>query len=203
MTTAKEALDRLKNGNQRFVNDELTEESHASRRHSPSQAAPQEPFAIVLACSDSRVPTEVIFDCGIGELFIIRVAGNIATPSQIGSIEYAASQLGTPLVVVLGHSNCGAVAATLAEMNGGDRLDSPNLRSILDAVRPALVPVLKDHPGATDAEVIGPCIRANVRAVADELPRNSKILSDRIEQGELTIVGAEYSIETGRVEFLD
>jgi carbonic anhydrase len=196
MISATEALQRLRDGNRRFVRNEVSKETLASREHRAGAVAPQKPFAIVLACSDSRVPTELIFDCGIGELFVIRVAGNIATPSQIGSIEYAATQIGTPLVVVLGHSNCGAVSATLQTMAGEIAIDSPNLGAIVDAIRPAIEDV------AAGDDVLANSIRANVRAAANQLSQKSSILAGLIDDGELQVVAAEYSIETGEIDFI-
>lgn len=203
MISAVDALDRLREGNRRFVSDEVSEETLASREHRAGAATPQNPFAIILACSDSRVPTELIFDRGIGELFVIRVAGNIVAPSQIGSIEYAAKQFGTRLVVVLGHSNCGAIIATLQELALKDSHRSPNLRAIVDRIRPAVQPILGENSDVEDKSVIGRCVRANVRASVEQLQHGSLILEQLIDAGELEIVGAEYSIETGNIEFFE
>jgi carbonic anhydrase len=201
MISAVDALERLREGNRRFVDDEVSEEALARREHKAGAAAPQHPFAIILACSDSRVPTELIFDCGIGDLFVIRVAGNIVAPSQIGSIEFAAKQFGTRLVVVLGHSNCGAIIATLKELSLKESVRSPNLRAIVDRIRPALEPVLHDDSDLDDEEVVSSCIRANVRASVERLRHGSLILEQLIGSGDLKIIGAEYSIETGNIEF--
>ena len=201
MISAVDALERLREGNRRFVNDEVSEETLASREHKAGAATPQNPFAIILACSDSRVPTELIFDRGIGDLFVIRVAGNIVAPSQIGSIEFAAKQFGTRLVVVLGHSNCGAITATLKELALKESVRSPNLRAIVDRIRPALEPVLHDDSDLDDEEVVSSCIRANVRASVERLRHGSLILEQLVETGDLQIAGAEYSIETGIIEF--
>ena len=203
MISAEAALERLREGNRRFVSDEVSDETLASREHRAGAAAPQNPFAIILACSDSRVPTELIFDRGIGDLFVIRVAGNIVAPSQIGSIEYAAKQFNTQLVVVLGHSNCGAVIATLQELALKDSHRSPNLRAIVDRVRPALEPVLADDCDVDDEAVIDACVRANIRASVEQLQHGSLILEQLIESGDLKIIGAEYSIETGNIEFFE
>jgi carbonic anhydrase len=203
MISADVALERLREGNRRFVSDEVSEETLASREHRAGAASPQNPFAIVLACSDSRVPTELIFDRGIGDLFVIRVAGNIVAPSQIGSIEYAAKQFNTRLVVVLGHSNCGAIIATLQELALKDSHRSPNLRAIVDRVRPALGPVLEDGWDVDDEAVIATCVRANIRASVEKLRHGSLILERLIEAGDLKIIGAEYSIETGNIEFFE
>jgi carbonic anhydrase len=203
MTPALDALERLREGNHRFVSDEVSEEALASREHRAGAAEPQNPFAIILACSDSRVPTELIFDQGIGDLFVIRVAGNIVAPSQIGSIEYAAKQFGTPLVVVLGHSNCGAIIATLQELALNESHRSPNLRAIVDRIRPAVEPVIGDQLNVDDEATITRCVRANVRASVEQLQHGSLIVEQLIDANELRIVGAEYSIETGRIEFFE
>lgn len=203
MISAADALQRLRDGNRRFVAGECT----ANRLHQPDLTAGQSPFAIVLACSDSRVPPELIFDQGIGDLFVIRVAGNIAAPSQIGSIEFAATQFGTRLVIVLGHSNCGAVIATLRELTKKDEHRSPNLLAIVDRVRAAVEPVFKEHgdgspSGDESKRLIGEAVRANVRASVERLLRDSLIIESLIDEGNLQIIGAEYCVETGTIKFL-
>ncbi len=203
MISATDALERLRDGNRRFISNEVSEEVLAIREHRAGAAAPQNPFAIILACSDSRVPTELIFDQGIGDLFVIRVAGNIVAPSQIGSIEYAAKQFGTRLVVVLGHSNCGAIIATLRELALKESHRSPNLRAIVDRIRPALDPVLEEYYDVEDEAVVASCVRANVQASVDGLQHGSLILEQLIEAKELNIIGAEYSIETGYIDFFE
>ncbi len=203
MISAVDALLRLREGNGRFVSGEVSEIALASREHRAGKAMPQNPFAIILACSDSRVPTELIFDRGIGDLFVIRVAGNIVAPSQIGSIEFAAEQFNTQLVVVLGHSDCGAIIATLQELALKEPHRSPNLRAIVDRVRPAVEPVLKDNDDVDDAIVISRCVRANVQASVEQLQNGSLILESLISTGDLQIIGAEYSIENGGIEFFE
>ena len=203
MMSAIDALERLREGNRRFASDEVSEDTLASREHRVGAAMPQNPFAIILACSDSRVPTELIFDRGIGDLFVIRVAGNIVAASQIGSIEFAAKQFGTSLVVVLGHSNCGAIIATLQELVLKESHRSPNLRAIVDRVRPAVEPVIQEHSNVDDEAVVTLCVRANIRASVERLKRGSLILEQLIDANELKIVGAEYSIETGIIEFFE
>jgi len=203
MIAPADALQRLRDGNQRFVSADAVANSTVYRGHQPGMADAQNPFAIVLACSDSRVPTELIFDQGLGDLFVIRVAGNIVAPSQIGSIEYAAKQFGTRLVVVLGHSNCGAVIATLNELAKREEHRSPNLRAIVDRVRPAVEPVLAQHVNNDPDAVIGDAVRANIQASVEQLSQASSIVADLIKAGDLQIVGAEYSIETGIIEFFD
>jgi carbonic anhydrase len=201
MISAADALERLREGNRRFVSDEANHDPISNRGHQAGMASGQYPFAIVLACSDSRVPTELIFDQGIGDLFVIRVAGNIVAPSQIGSIEFAAKQFGTRLVLVLGHSHCGAVIATLDELVLKESHRSPNLRAIVDRIRPAVEPLLEEHKGLTDDEILNMAIRANVLASVEQLQHGSLIIEDLIKKNELQIVGAEYSIEKGTVEF--
>ena len=203
MISAVDALERLREGNRRFVQGDTTNEAAQSHAHRPEMAAGQNPFAIVLACSDSRVPIELIFDQGFGDLFVIRVAGNIVAPSQVGSVEFAATQFGTRLVVVLGHSNCGAVIATLKELAKKDTLRSPNLRAIVDRVRPAVEPILAQYKDDESPEVIGAAIRANVVASVGRLQHGSLIIEKLIEDGQLHIVGADYSIETGVIDFFD
>ena len=203
MISATDALERLRDGNRRFISNEVSEKVLTIREHRAGAAPPQNPFAIILACSDSRVPTELIFDQGIGDLFVIRVAGNIVAPSQIGSIEYAAKQFGTRLVVVLGHSNCGAIIATLRELALKESHRSPNLRAIVDRIRPALDPVLEEYYDAEDEAVVASCVRANVQASVDGLQHGSLILEQLIEAKELNIIGAEYSIETGYIDFFE
>ncbi len=203
MISAADALERLREGNRRFVSDEVSEETLASREHRAGAATPQNPFAIILACSDSRVPTELIFDRGIGDLFVIRVAGNIVASSQIGSIEYAAEQFGTRLVVVLGHSDCGAITATLQELALKESHRSPNLRTIVDRVRPAVESIFKENDDVDDDAVISRCVHANVRASVEHLQHGSLILEQLIDKGSLQIIGAEYSIETGYIQFFE
>lgn len=203
MISPTDALQRLRDGNQRFVSGDADDNSTIIRGHKPGMAATQNPFAIILACSDSRVPIELIFDQGVGDLFVIRVAGNIVAPSQIGSVEFAATQFGTRLVLVLGHSNCGAITATLDELAKKASHRSPNLRAIVDRVRPAVEPILAKHTNDEPEEVLEQAIRANVRASVDQLLHGSLIIESLIGAGDLQIVGAEYSIETGIVEYLE
>ena len=201
MIPAMEALERLKEGNRHFVADIRRQKEIAPRR--AEVAAGQEPFAIILGCSDSRVPAELIFDQGLGDLFVIRVAGNIVAPSQIGSVEFAAERFHTRLVVVVGHSNCGAISATLEELARPTDLQSRNLRAIVDRIRPAVAPLLKTKLKDDYEALVGEAVRANVRVAADHLRHGSEILEQLIEREGLLIVGAEYSLETGVVDFFD
>lgn len=203
MTSANDALERLREGNRRFAAGEISAESLARRAHQAGMSGGQSPIAIILACSDSRVPVELVFDQGFGDLFVIRVAGNVVAPSQIGSIEFAASQFGTQLVVVLGHSNCGAVTAALKELALEQTLRSPNLRAIVDRVRPSVEPILDMHRDGDEATLTAAAVRANIQASVKKLSHGSLILERLIDEGCLTVIGAEYSIETGRVEFFD
>lgn len=203
MISATDALEKLRDGNGRFVAGDFDAKSLASRAHQAGMSGGQTPFAIILACSDSRVPVELVFDQGFGDLFVIRVAGNIVAPSQVGSIEFAASQFGTRLVVVLGHSNCGAVMAALKELALEQTHRSPNLRAIVDRVRPSIEPILESHRNSDEKTLTNAAVRANIRASVQQLSHGSLILEQLIDEGNLTIVGAEYSIESGNVEFLD
>lgn len=201
MIKAKEALARLKEGNLRFISGKGGRDLDFEHSRRLETVDDQAPFAIVLGCSDSRVPLELIFDQGMGDLFVIRVAGNIAASSQVGSIEFAAETFGTPLLVVMGHSKCGAVAASVDEvLNPGDRL-TPNLEVIVDRIRPAVQARLSREPECSREELIDKVVEDSVRATVKGLVNSSSLLEQRVQNGDLLIVGAEYSLETGRVEF--
>jgi carbonic anhydrase len=202
MLTARDALHRLKEGNRRFVSNQFAGELSSPARRAELVAG-QAPFAIVLGCSDSRVPAELVFDQGFGDLFVIRVAGNIVAPSQVGSVEFAAARFGTRLVVVMGHSQCGAVVAALEEATGRATSQSRNLRSIVDRVRPAVDTVLASRGDLDDDAVIHEAVRANVRASANQLRHASELLEHLMQSDGLLVVGAEYSLETGEVDFFD
>ena len=203
MITAVEALQRLKEGNRRFV--ERVGNHEASLGASPRIALTQEqrPIAIVLGCSDARVPAELVFDQGLGDLFVIRVAGNIVAPSLIGSVEFAAAQFGTRLVVVLGHTRCGAIQVTLEELRRPAENQSPNIRSIVDRVRPAVEVLLKTELRHDEEALARHAVRANVGVSVSHLRHGSELLERLIREEGLTVVGAEYSLETGEVEFFD
>jgi carbonic anhydrase len=203
MIDGLEALERLAEGNRRFVSDVRTLETLMSRKQRAESVEAQEPFAVVLGCSDSRVPVEVVFDQGLGDLFVIRVAGNIVAPSVVGSVEFAAETFGTRLVVVLGHTRCGAVQATLDELQRPTGSQSPNLRSIVDRIRPAVEPLLESEHGYDPETLARHAMRANVRTCADQLRRGSDILERLIRDDGLIVVGAEYSLETGVVSFFE
>jgi carbonic anhydrase len=203
MLTAVEALTRLREGNQRFVANQTTGLILSNPARRAALVARQEPFAIVLGCSDSRVPAELVFDQGFGDLFVIRVAGNIVAPSQVGSVEFAASRFGTRLVVVMGHSQCGAVIATLEELLGRAATPSHNLRSIVDRVRPAVETLLPNR-GLEDLDAfVRDAVRANVRASVNHLRHGSPLLEELAGTAGLVVVGAEYSLDTGVVSFFD
>lgn len=206
MTTtigATEALRRLQEGNRRFVEGRSRQERRFGKPDSENYLDRQEPLAIILGCSDARVPAEIVFDQGLGDLFVIRVAGNIVAPSQLESIEFAASRFGTRLVVVLGHSHCGAVMATIDELERPPEERSRSLRSIVDRVRPAVEPLVTSGVrGGRDA-LVAQAVQANIRASVAQLCRGSEGMQELIREGGLRVVGAEYSLETGAVSFLD
>lgn len=202
MKPAQDALERLRQGNQRFVS-EIRDSGTLGETRRSEVAASQEPFAIILGCADSRVPAELVFDQGLGDLFVIRVAGNIVAPSQIGSIEFAAERFGTRLVVVLGHSSCGAVEATLEELERPSENRSPNLSSIVGRISPSveglLAGSLKDNPEA----LLDEAVKQNIHASVKQLRQGSEILEQLLQDDGLIIVGAEYCLETGVVQFLE
>jgi carbonic anhydrase len=203
MIVARAALERLREGNRRFSANVRTRDTVASRTHRSELAAGQEPFAIILGCSDSRVPAEIVFDQGLGDLFVIRVAGNIVASSQVGSVEFAAARFDTRLVVVLGHSQCGVILATLEELQRPAENQSRNLRAIVDRVRPSVAALLATELRNDPAALVRQAVRANIRASVDHLRHGSDVLEGLVESNGLLVVGAEYSLETGLVEFLD
>lgn len=204
MISAKDALARLQEGNRRFVSN-LRDADSISGRLSPhiDLTKGQDPFAIILGCSDSRVPAEIVFDQGLGDLFVIRVAGNIVAPSQIGSVEFAAERFHTRLVVVLGHSMCGAILATLEELARPRESQSPNLWSIVDRVRPSVENLLETDLRHNHDALVHSAVRANIRASVNQLRHGSSTLENLIQNQGLLVVGAEYSLETGVVDFFD
>jgi carbonic anhydrase len=201
--TALEAVDRLREGNRRFVSGERSAEGVSSLTRRAELVTGQEPFAIVLGCSDSRVPAEIVFDQGLGDLFVIRVAGNIVAPSQIGSVEFAADRFGTRLVVVLGHSQCGAVTATLEELRRPNDAHSPNLRSIVGRIRPAVEGLLATDLAKDEGALLHEAVRTNVRASANQLRHGSELIERLAERDGLLVVGALYSLESGAVDVFD
>src|SRR6266850_5933210 len=203
MISALSALERLRAGNRRFVSGDRSSDALTSQTRRSEVAIGQAPSAIVLGCSDSRVPAEIVFDQGVGDLFVIRVAGNIVASSQVGSVEFAAERFGTPLVVVLGHSQCGAILATLEQLTRPREDQSRNLRSIVDRVRPSVEPLLATELKHDAAALVRQAVRANVRASANHLRHGSELLEQLIQRNGLLVVGAEYALETGVVEFFD
>jgi carbonic anhydrase len=202
MINAGEALMRLRDGNRRFRSGEGYHIDIAGLLRS-QLIQEQEPFAIVLGCSDSRVPVEIIFGQGVGDLFVIRVAGNIVAPSQIGSIEFAAENFGTRLVVVLGHSQCGAIAATLEQLRLPPANRCRNLHAVVDRIRPAVEPLLGSAGAETTEDLLDRAVRANIDTSVENLRHESALLELLIKDEGLLIVGAEYCLETGVVDFIE
>ncbi|MCK6158157.1 carbonic anhydrase [Moraxella osloensis] len=203
--TAEQALEMLKQGNARFV--ENVQNPQSTLLASNALTHVHEPFAIILGCSDARVPAEIVFDQGLGDLFVIRVAGNVVAPSQIGSVEFAAEKFGTKLVVVLGHSHCGAVTACVETLINPDQQFSPNLRSIVDRIRPSVYNLHEIYTAngqdIDEQELINRGIKANVRMSVTQLKHGSRILEDAVNNGSLIIVGAVYDLDTGKVTFIE
>ncbi|HSS00553.1 MAG TPA: carbonic anhydrase [Kofleriaceae bacterium] len=194
------ALRRLEEGNQRFRQGSGGVAAGRGFDAARGTAASQQPFAIVLGCSDSRTPVEIVFDQGFGDLFVVRVAGNIVAPSIVGSIEFAASQFGTRLVVVMGHTGCGAITATMNALATGHGPESKNLRAITDRIAPHIEAIAQRGPGP---ETMREAMQANVRASVDHLRHGSQILEELVLKGRVVVVGAEYVLETGQVQFFE
>jgi len=203
MIAAREALALLQDGNRRFVSDDKNRDAITGRMRRIELAKRQEPFAAILGCSDSRVPVEIVFDQGLGDLFVIRVAGNIVAPSLIGSVEFAAEQFGTRLVVVLGHTRCGAIEATLQQLQRPIENQSHNLHSIVDRIRPSVEGLLKTDLKHDLPALVQAAVRANIRASVKQLRHGSEVIEGLIQKDGLMVVGAEYSLETGVVEFFE
>lgn len=198
---AATALAVLRDGNRRFASNVRSVDVLSSQARRETFVDGQSPNAIILSCSDSRVPAEIVFDCGLGDLFVVRVAGNVCAPSLVGSVEYAASMFGTELVVVMGHTRCGAIEATIQSLLEQGDHPSENIRDIVERISPAVLPLL--DKGLDPKQLAAEATRANVRNTADHLRHGSKLLENRIADGRLVVVGAEYSIETGLVDFFD
>ena len=203
MIPAREALSRLREGNRRFVDGVRQADVLLTHERRAELAKALEPFAIILGCSDSRVPAELVFDQGLGDLFVIRVAGNIVAPSQIGSVEFAATRSGARLVVVLGHTQCGAIQATLEELRQPTANRPRGLRAIVDRVRPSVEGLLYTEMRNDPDALVSHAVRANVGISVSHLRHGSELLEQMIERDGLLVVGAEYSLETGVVEFFD
>jgi carbonic anhydrase len=202
MDVALAALERLREGNKRFVANVRGADAILSQVRRAELVEGQRPFAVVLGCSDARVPAEIVFDQGLGDLFVIRVAGNIVAPSQIGSIEFATERFGMPLVVVMGHTRCGAVEATLDALEAGNP-PSRNLMSIVDRIRPSMEPLMHTELRKDRPSLLRAAVRANVRASANHLRHGSPVLERLIESSKLLVAEAEYNLVTGEVEFFD
>ena len=203
MMSAQEALARLREGNARFMSDVRGGDPITNRARRLALTSGQEPFAIVLGCADSRVPAEMVFDQGLGDLFVIRVAGNIVASSQVDSVEFAAARFGTRLVVVLGHSQCGAVIATLEQLQQPKDQRSRSLRAIVGRIRPSVEALLATDLREDPSALLEQAVRANIRASVNQLRHGSDVLERLIKQEELLVVGAEYSLETGVVCFFE
>jgi carbonic anhydrase len=203
MISGLEALARLREGNQRFVASMEDTGIGLSESRRRELVFGQEPFAVILGCSDSRVPAELVFRQGFGDLFVIRVAGNIVAPSQVGSVEFAVSRFGTRLVVVLGHTECSAITATIEELGQPGSRRSPGLRALVDRIQPAVEPLLTTSLGTQPDALAAHAVRANIRMAAGHLRHGSAILERHIERDGLLIVGAEYCLRTGVVDFFD
>lgn len=203
MLSAEDALRRLKDGNRRFVEGLQNADQNVNQKRRVEISEEQSPIAIILGCSDSRVPAEYVFDQGLGDLFVIRVAGNVVASSQIGSVEFAAAKFGTRLVVVLGHSQCGAILATLEQVQQPTESQSQHLHAIVDRIRPSVEQLLQAEQDFDTEQLIERAVTANVIRSKHELEHGSEIIEKRIRDDGLIIVGAEYSLDTGAVEFLD
>lgn len=198
---ADQALEKLIQGNQFFVEATQQGASLSTELRVVDALEGQTPFAVILGCSDSRVPAELVFHCGLGDLFVIRVAGNIVAPSQIGSVEFACQHFGTELVVVLGHSHCGAINATVQALTGDPDAVSPNIAAIVDRVTPAVMPLVDAKEYQSHDDLVHQAMRANIEQSVNGLQLRSRTLRNFVRNGKLKIVGAEYSIDTGKVDF--
>jgi carbonic anhydrase len=201
--TARESLELLRAGNARFVSEVRNDDTQVNRARRIELTMGQEPFAAILGCSDSRVPVEIVFDQGLGDLFVIRVAGNIVAPSQVGSVEFAAERFGTRLVVVLGHSKCGAVSATVDQLLRPKENQSHNLHSIVDLIRPSVQDLLETDLRHDLDGLVDQAVRANIQASVNHLRHGSEIIEQLVQSDGLLVVGAEYSLDTGVVDFFD
>lgn len=199
---AQEALERLQEGNRRFVAARTDRSAAEAARDRAATVDSQNPFAVVLGCSDSRVPAELVFDQGLGDLFVIRVAGNVVAPSQIGSVEFAVEMFGTRLVVVLGHTQCGAIQATLDELERPSSNRSPNLHAIVERIRPAVEPLRETELRHDRGSLLARSVRANIHASVGHLRHGSAIIERMIRDQGVRVIGAEYALESGEVAFL-
>ncbi len=194
--SANEAQRRLVEGNRRFIN-QSRRYPNQSKRRLQSVSKTQYPFAAILGCADSRVPPELIFDQGLGDLFVVRVAGNIASDATIGSLEFAAASLGTQLIVVLGHKGCGAVSAAMKNEANYGRVDS-----IIDSIKPSLSQNQENPQNTNDLNNNDNAVINNIQYQAEKLRSNSQIITRLISDDRLKIIGAFYDINNGKVRFL-
>jgi len=200
---ALEALEKLRQGNARFINNVRGAEPILSQVRRADLVHGQNPFAVILGCSDSRVPAEIIFDQGLGDLFVIRVAGNVVAPSQVGSVEFAVERFDIPLVMVLGHTMCGGVGATLDVLQKRANAGSSGIMSIVDRIRPAIEPLLQTELAGQPDALMRASIQANVRASANQLRHGSAIIERMVSERGLAVVGGVYQLATGEVDFFD
>ena len=203
MIAPEDALLRLQEGNARFVSGDIASGPQHYRVSREQIVADQHPYAIVIGCSDSRVPVEIVFDQGLGDLFVIRIAGNVISKTQLGSIEFAAQNFGARLVVVLGHTGCGAVTAAYAAVEGGEEQESENFRVLLDQIRPAVKRAIERDGSCAFPALIDRVGRENVRLAVDEIRNSSGIIRRLVDDEGLLVVGAEYSLATGAVAFFN
>ncbi|QIK38637.1 carbonic anhydrase [Caldichromatium japonicum] len=201
--SAWEALERLREGNRRFTQNLTSLDRLLTYQRRAELSAGQRPFAVILGCSDSRAPAEILFDQGLGDLFVIRVAGNVVAPSQIGSVEFAVSRYGTRLVVVLGHIHCGAIDATLESLVAGEDSDSRHIASIVERIKPAVLPLVETELRHNRSALHRAAVRANIRASANQLRHGSAIIERLIAEDGLIVIGAEYNLDSGLVDFFD
>ncbi|SFN51587.1 carbonic anhydrase [Variovorax sp. OV329] len=203
MTKSQDALRRLREGNERFASGKGNADAFLRCVRRASTVSSQEPFAIVIGCSDSRVPVEIVFDQDLGDLFVIRVAGNIVSPSQLGSVEYAAAEFGSAVVMVLGHTGCGAVLGTLERLRRPAAARSPHMRFIAERIEPAVAPLLTAQREQDRGALIQAAVRANVCQSVEQLRHGSEILEGLIASGQLLVMGGVYDLGTGRIELLE
>jgi carbonic anhydrase len=199
--SAEAALTRLREGNARYAQNVRSVDALMS--HSRRDMASQSPCAIVIGCSDSRAPAEIVFDQGLGDLFVIRVAGNIVAPSQIGSVEFAAERFGTRLVVVMGHTHCGAIDATIEAISAPSAAKHGNILSIVNRVRPAIEALVRTELARDPERLRRESVRANVRASVNHLRHGSEVIERLADDDNLLVVGAELDLTTGIVDFFE
>ena len=199
-----EALRRLEDGNRRFISGVKSIDTMATHQQRADLAENgQRPYAIILGCADSRAPAELIFDAGLGDLFVVRVAGNIVAPSLLGSIEFAASNFKTPLCVVLGHTLCGAVAATADLVSSKKRAPTDHIQDIVLEIEPSVRRAMTASSPAAANLIVEEATRLNVRRSVERLTERSAVLSDLVSAGAFKIVGGVYNLRTGHVDFID